>query len=44
MGIPNIQLSTWAMWFCDVAITPLVRAWPADLALRLQSDVYFGIG
>ena len=33
MGIPNIQLSTWAMWFCDVAITPLARACaaaPAD--------------
>ena len=43
MGIPNIQLSTWAMWFCDVAITPLARAWPADLALRPRSGMYFGI-
>ena len=32
MGI--IQSSTWAMWFCDVAITPLARVWPAELALR----------
>ena len=31
MGIPIIQSSTWAMWFCDVAITPLARAWPAEL-------------
>ena len=31
MGIPiiYIQSSTWAMWFCDIAITPLARAWPA---------------
>ena len=28
MGIPIIQSSTWAMWFCDVAITPLARAVP----------------
>ena len=21
------------MWFCDVVITPLARAWPAELAL-----------
>ena len=28
------------MWFCDVVITPLARAWPAELALRLRSGVY----
>ena len=39
MGIPNIQLSTWAMWFCDIAIMLL-----ADLALRPQSGVYMYIG
>ena len=28
MGIPNIQLSMWAMWFCDVVIMPLaVPGW-----------------
>ena len=43
MGIPIIQSSTWAMWFCDVAITPLARAWPAELALRPRSGVYFGV-
>ena len=42
MGIPIIQSSTWAMWFCDVAITPLARAWPAELALRPRSGVHFG--
>ena len=39
MGIPIIQSSTWAMWFCDVTITPLARAWPAELALRLRSSL-----
>ena len=43
MGILIIQSSTWAMWFCDVAITPLARAWPAELALRSRSRVYFGV-
>ena len=43
MGIPIIQSSTWAMWFCDVAIMPLARAWPAELALRPQLGVYFGV-
>ena len=43
MGIPIIQSSTWALWFCDVVITPLARAWPAVLALRPRSGVYFGI-
>ena len=43
MGIPIIQSSTWAMWFCDVVITPLARAWPAELALRPRSGVYFGV-
>ena len=37
------QVRTWAMWFCDVAITPLARAWPAELALRPRSGVYFGV-
>ena len=39
MGIPIIQSSTWAMWFCDVVITPLARARarPAELALRPRS-------
>ena len=43
MGIPSIQSSMWAMQFCDVAITQLARAWPADLTLRPQSGVYCGI-
>ena len=43
MGIPIIQSSTWAMWFCDVAITPLARAWPAELALHPRLGVYFGV-
>ena len=30
MGIPIIQSSMWAMWFCDVVITPLARAWLAE--------------
>ena len=40
MGIPIIQSSTWAMWFCDVATRTCdtylrsARAWPAELALR----------
>ena len=37
------QVRTWAMWFCDVVITPLARAWPAELALRPRSGVYFGV-
>ena len=49
MGIPIIQSSTWAMWFCDVAITPPARAWPAELActrdractLSLASEIDF---
>ena len=43
MGIPIIKSSAWAMWFCDVVITPLARAWPAELALRPRSGVYFGV-
>ena len=43
MGIPIIQSSTWAMWFCDVAIMPLACAWPAELALRPRLGVYFGV-
>ena len=39
MGIPNIQSSTWAMWFCDITTTPLACAWLADLAL--WSGMYF---
>ena len=42
MGIPIIQSSTWAMWFCDIAITPLARAWPAELALRPRLGIYLG--
>ena len=37
MGIPIIQSSTWAMWFCDIAITRLARAWPAELAGKIDS-------
>ena len=43
MRILIIQSSTWAMRFYDVTITPLARAWPADLALRPRLGVYFGI-
>ena len=43
MRIPNIQSSTWVMWFCDIRIIPLACAWPADVALRPRSGVYFGI-
>ena len=43
MGIPISQSSMWVMWFCDVAITPLARACPAELALRPRSGVYFGV-
>ena len=42
MGIPNIQLSTWAMWFCDVAITPIypcARDRACTLALASEIDV-----
>ena len=34
-------LSTWGMWFSYVAITLPACAWPANLALRIQSGVYF---
>ena len=36
MGLPIIQSSTWAMWFCDVEITPLARASQACLAGRVS--------
>ena len=39
MGILIIQSSTWVIWFCDIAITPLARAWPADPALCLQLGI-----
>ena len=43
MGIPIIQSSTWAMWFCDVVNTPLAAPVPGRLALRPRSGVYFGV-
>ena len=46
MGIVIFQSSTWAMWFCDVAITPLARAMlacthdrPCTLALASEIDI-----
>ena len=43
MGIPIIQSSTWAMWFCDIAITPLARAWPAELAVYIGEIDFAGV-
>ena len=34
MGTSVYALSR--IWFCDIGITPLTRAWPADVALRLR--------